>query len=1749
MANRFLNNITINDQYTFPSTDGSAGQAIVTDGLGNLTFGSAVASSATSSESVHITVKNTSGATITKGTPVYVTGETGNSGKIEVAPADASDVAKMPALGLLESDLANNGEGFCAQGGLLEGLATATIDGTSTTANDTVYVKAGGGLTMTKPTGTNFIQNIAKVARVHASNGSLVVSSILRTNDVPTPLYIDHAAQRVGIGDAFGNGDTIETNLHIKDVGPQLTLETTTAANAILNLASTSRQYRLFTDGSTFNIVDETQAVPRIKIDALGKIGISRSVPSEQLDVNGNIKMTETAASSDTDKFVVLDSGVLKYRTGAEIRSDIDAVGGSGTGGTIALFTSSGTDLGDSIITQTSQPNKITIGGELSLQGSGDVLNISHYSGSVWYIDTSTGDDILFGAPAANTQNVGVQGDLYAYNGDLGTKSAGSFNNKISRTSNSYFNAGNVGIGTTSPAHKLTINGTDQYVATQHTSFPWDGSVTIGLKMGTDNAAGLLDFRRWTGSATLHGTALITQVSSDGGYGLDFRVDNKSTNTSATTSRMFLSTSGEVGIGTTSPGAKLQVAGNGAFNSSLIVQDPDAPTNGNLALLHDSGGSTIYSNPASGNVSTVVLKLGINNSEKMRIANNGNVGIGTTSPSEKLHVAGNMRLQNQLYDSTNSQGTFNDVLTKVSAGTEWKSISDLPIDSRYVAVTGDTMTGNLTIGDGSADNYVRSYFSDGTYAEMRGYGMQFSRGASYLRPTSDKNLALNVGNDGQTWNQVRLNTNEFTIERDADTFVKVNSAGNVGIGITSPLCRLHIGKALNTGSTTEEFRIQTATGSGFGGNAVVNLVTGTYGTSGVYFGANSTYSSQPGKIEYADSSGTLSYNALTHYWRSNNDIKMTLLSSGNFGIGTTNPTAKLHVSSGAADEDCVVIIESDTDNNDETSNPRLELKQDGGAVIGRLGFRDNTNSLELINQYAESLYLGTSNSTDLTILSNGNVGIGTTGPTSQLSNTNVNSTDQAGIGHSSTAIAWRSNNQGYTATFDNYLDSTISNGLLVKTANTGTASYISKFESGGINRMSIRSDGNVGIGTTSPQAKLHVANGTLRTWTPIAGTSAIFESTESNRSFITITGANESELWFGDATTQAKGRVRYENNNNIMEFWTNANPRMYISQDGNIGIGNPAVSKLHVFNNDTQTSTGVGLTVEQDGTGDAVVQYLLTNIKRWVTGIDNSDGDKFKISQDADLGTNNVMTFDTAGKVGIGTTSPNAGVDIAKTTRITGDANIPGSGAGIEINYSTQGEIYAYDRTASAYKVLRLRGSSILLNQGNVGINTANPSQKLEVAGNIYAKDTNYCEMGVDQTDSAAIRMGVSSGGVNTFIDASNTGAGHAAGTPNIRLLFNASEKFRFTGGGNFGIGTTSPQEKLHVQNQTTGESHQAMFKGGAVTVGDYSYISLNNGYSTEYNKEVRLAAVAELSTSNKTGFAILTSPDSNGASGHERLRVTADGNVGIGTTSPAEKLSVATGTDASGEFGQTHIGFVGYSGYAGFSHIDRNSAGNYALLQHSNGLTYLNGSAGQGIRFRVNNADHMILNGSGNIGIGTTNPGKLLELSGGANVAAIRLRDTGSNVWDIQNSTLGKLDFIRGGTNTYMRIDQFGNVGINDTTPSYKLDVNGTIRATGDVIAYSDIRVKENIRTIENALDKVKKLRGVEYNKIDNPERSIGVIAQEIEDVLPEVVKEDNEGMKSVAYGNITAVLIEAIKEQQKQIDELKSIINASSK
>ena len=123
-----------------------------------------------------------------------------------------------------------------------------------------------------------------------------------------------------------------------------------------------------------------------------------------------------------------------------------------------------------------------------------------------------------------------------------------------------------------------------------------------------------------------------------------------------------------------------------------------------------------------------------------------------------------------------------------------------------------------------------------------------------------------------------------------------------------------------------------------------------------------------------------------------------------------------------------------------------------------------------------------------------------------------------------------------------------------------------------------------------------------------------------------------------------------------------------------------------------------------------------------------------------------------------------------------------------------------------------------------------------------------------------------------------------------------------------------------------------------------------------------------------------------------------------------------------------------------------------------------------------------------------------------------------------------------------------FGSfVKINDgtfTNPAFALDVVGDIRASGNIIAQSDGRYKSDTCTIDNSLEKVKRLRGVSYVKADSKRADMGLVAQELEQVLPELVTThkgaDYSDEKSVNYNGVIPVLIEAIKEQQQQIEQL---------
>ena len=130
----------------------------------------------------------------------------------------------------------------------------------------------------------------------------------------------------------------------------------------------------------------------------------------------------------------------------------------------------------------------------------------------------------------------------------------------------------------------------------------------------------------------------------------------------------------------------------------------------------------------------------------------------------------------------------------------------------------------------------------------------------------------------------------------------------------------------------------------------------------------------------------------------------------------------------------------------------------------------------------------------------------------------------------------------------------------------------------------------------------------------------------------------------------------------------------------------------------------------------------------------------------------------------------------------------------------------------------------------------------------------------------------------------------------------------------------------------------------------------------------------------------------------------------------------------------------------------------------------------------------------------------------------------------------------FKSGTNLHVDIDN-NRVGVGTTIPSTTLQVAGTITCV-DINSTSDVRLKENIHSIDNALDKVMQINGVEFDWKETKEPSVGVIAQDIEEIMPEVVKISGD-IKTVNYNGLVGVLIEAIKEQQHQIEELKKQIN----
>lgn len=440
-------------------------------------------------------------------------------------------------------------------------------------------------------------------------------------------------------------------------------------------------------------------------------------------------------------------------------------------------------------------------------------------------------------------------------------------------------------------------------------------------------------------------------------------------------------------------------------------------------------------------------------------------------------------------------------------------------------------------------------------------------------------------------------------------------------------------------------------------------------------------------------------------------------------------------------------------------------------------------------------------------------------------------------------------------------------------------------------------------------------------------------------------------------------------------------------------------------------------------------------------------------------------------------------------------------------------------------------------------------TSSITAGGSIVAQSVGYTELKADQTDSAAVRMGVSSGTNEGFLMCDNTDSGHISGNASLKMLvYNSGgslvESARFTTTG-VGIDTPSPSAKLDI-----------------AASGDGIRIRRSNGYPS-------IKAGSE-----NGGNLILDCDAYNGATflnnyvSRNVYMVTGGGKVGINQTSPSEKLDVIGKfklTSSSNGYGWMYSNDTNHSiiirgnrdgtvgNFTSYYQYGGAYSGGYGHRFYTGGLI-----GNQSERFGIAN-DYAVFSNV-NVGINQTSPSYNLDINGGSATAA-RIYSTGYANLDIESTrTSGNIGGIRwetaGDGAKTAEINALVNGGLvfktgtgsSALTDAVLITASNTLNCYGDIVAYysSDKRLKDNIKPIDNALDKVMQIGGYEFDWNDKQEtyegHDIGVIAQEIEAIMPELVTTRDNGYKAVKYEKLVPLLIESIKELKAEIETLKN-------
>jgi trimeric autotransporter adhesin len=442
-------------------------------------------------------------------------------------------------------------------------------------------------------------------------------------------------------------------------------------------------------------------------------------------------------------------------------------------------------------------------------------------------------------------------------------------------------------------------------------------------------------------------------------------------------------------------------------------------------------------------------------------------------------------------------------------------------------------------------------------------------------------------------------------------------------------------------------------------------------------------------------------------------------------------------------------------------------------------------------------------------------------------------------------------------------------------------------------------------------------------------------------------------------------------------------------------------------------------------------------------------------------------------------------------------APVPGTVNGSILQYSATGPVYStasYPTTTTANQLLFSSANNVVggLATANNAILTTNgsgvPSWNA-VSGDSFSQYALLAGRAGGQT-----LYGGTSANANLTLDSTSN-----ATRGNIVL-----QPF----GGNVGIGTTMPVAKLSIIGSDSPNTKIRLASSSANSAGDAPTLELSNAYNgfSDFPK-------INLMNSNGTSINALPIPI-----GQILGEVGASGNYApSGPPTP-------------------HLG---------------------ATIQFIAAESFLSGAAGTDILFRtaspgtITPSPKMTIAANGNVGIGTITPGAKLDVVGG-DIWAGGIKVALGGIFG--NST--DLLFGAGGTERMRILQGTGYIGIGTTSPSEKLHIVGNLRVQGSTDCTlgngaagtncsSDIRLKENILEIDNSLEKILSLRGVEFDwnqKSQSPgEHAIGVIAQDVEKVFPTaVINDPGSGYKKVDYAVLVAPVIQAFKELNKRIAQI---------